>query len=88
MTFSQTPQPTLVEAPYAATWSVDLLVESLKACSHVYFGDLDKGATANLGLDDYLKALGNVTLVRDSTTTSPLNWSGQHDSVVVGRPVG
>ena len=61
MTFSQTPQPTLVEAPYAATWSVDLLVESLKACSHVYFGDLDKGATAKLGLDDYLKALGNVT---------------------------
>ena len=50
-----------MEAPYAATWSVDLLVEALKACSHVYFGDLDKGSTAKLGLDDYLKALGNVT---------------------------
>jgi hypothetical protein len=61
MTFSQTPQPSLVEAPYAATWSVDLLVEALEACSHVYFGDLDKGSTAKLGLDDYLKALGNVT---------------------------
>ena len=60
MTFSQTPQPSLVEAPYAATWSVDLIVEGLRACAQVYFGDDANGSTQNLGLDDYLKSLGNV----------------------------
>ena len=60
MTFSQTPQPSLVEAPYASVWSVDLLAEGLRSCAHVYFGDDSNGSTQNLGLDDYLKSLGNV----------------------------
>lgn len=61
MTFSQTPQPDLVEAPFAANWSVDFLTESLNACAHVYFGDSNQGTTDGLGLDDYLKSLGDVT---------------------------
>ena len=61
MTFSQTPQPELVEAPFAAMWSVDFLAESLKSCAHVYFGDDNNGSTNALGLDDYLKSLGDVS---------------------------
>jgi len=61
MTFSQTPQPDLVEAPFAAEWSVDFLAESLKACTHVYYGDDNNGTTDAIGLDDYLKSLGDVT---------------------------
>ena len=61
MTFSQTPQPNLVEAPFAAEWSVDFLAESLKACTHVYYGDDNNGTTDAIGLDDYLKSLGDVT---------------------------
>lgn len=61
MTFSQTPQPELVEAPFAAMWSVDFLAESLKSCAHVYFGDDSNGLTNALGLDDYLKSLGDVS---------------------------
>jgi predicted lipoprotein len=60
MTFSQTPQPSLVEAPYAGNWSVDLLTESLRAAARAYFGDRENGSTQALGLDDYLKSLGNV----------------------------
>ena len=61
ITFSQTPQPGLVEAPFAAEWSVDFLAESLNACAHVYYGNANHGTTEGIGLDDYLKSLGDVT---------------------------
>ena len=61
ITFSQTPQPGLVEAPFAAEWSVDFLAESLDACAHFYYGNANHGTTEGIGLDDYLKLLGDVT---------------------------
>ena len=61
MTFSGNPQPSLVEAPFAEDWSIDLLTEGLNACAHLYFGDQVNGASSSLGLDDYLKSLGNVS---------------------------
>lgn len=61
ITFSQTPQPDLVEAPFAAEWSVDFLAEGLKSCAHVYFGDDNNGTSNAIGLDDYLKSLGDVS---------------------------
>ena len=61
MTFSGNPQPSLVEAPFAEDWSIDLLTEGLNACAHLYFGDQANGASSSLGLDDYLKSLGNVS---------------------------
>ena len=60
ITFSQTPQPDLVEAPFAADWSVEFLEESLKACAQVYYGDENNGTSGDIGLDDYLKSLGDV----------------------------
>ena len=60
MTFTQTPRPELVEAPHVAVWSVGFLMEGLKACALVYYGDESNGATDDLGLDDYLKSLGDV----------------------------
>ena len=60
ITFSQTPQPGLVEAPFAADWSVEFLEESLKACAQVYYGDENNGTSGDIGLDDYLKSLGDV----------------------------
>lgn len=61
MTWSGNPQPSLVEAPFAEDWSIDLLSEGLKACAHLYFGDQVNGASSSLGLDDYLKSLGDVS---------------------------
>ena len=58
---SGNPQPSLVEAPFAEDWSIDLLSEGLKACAHLYFGDQANGASSSLGLDDYLKSLGDVS---------------------------
>jgi len=61
MTFSGNPQPSLVESPFAGSWSIDLLTEGLNACAHLYFGDQANGASSSLGLDDYLKSLGDVS---------------------------
>ena len=60
MTFSETPQPQLVEAPFAEGWSVDLMHEALIGCENFYFGDLVQGASQQIGLDDYLQSLGDV----------------------------
>tara|TARA_B100000768_G_scaffold128553_1_gene119167 strand:- start:99 stop:1250 length:1152 start_codon:yes stop_codon:yes gene_type:complete len=60
MTFSETPQPTLVEAPFAASWSIELMHEALIGCENFYFGDLEQGASQQIGLDDYLQSLGDV----------------------------
>lgn len=59
-TFTQTPRPNLVEAPYAATWSVDLLHEAMLSVDRIYHGDDQHGATDLPGLDDYLISLGDV----------------------------
>ncbi|MEE2919012.1 MAG: imelysin family protein, partial [Bacteroidota bacterium] len=61
MTWSGNPQPSLVEAPFAGDWSIDLLSEGLNACAHLYFGDQANGASSGLGLDDYLTSLGDVS---------------------------
>ena len=60
MTFSETPQPKLVEAPFAASWSIELMHEALIGCENFYFGDLEQGASQQIGLDDYLQSLGDV----------------------------
>ena len=59
MTFSETPQPQLVEAPFAETWSIELMHEALIGCENFYFGDHVQGDSQQIGLDDYLKSLGN-----------------------------
>lgn len=53
-TFSQTPLPELVEAPFAGSWSVDFMRTSLEAFKNIYLG------ADSIGLDDYLIALGDV----------------------------
>lgn len=53
-TFSQTPLPELVEAPYAEMWSVDFLRTSLEAFESIYLG------ADRTGLDDYLISLGET----------------------------
>lgn len=53
-TFSQTPLPELVEAPFAENWSVDFLRTSLEAFENIYLG------ADSTGLDDYLISLGEV----------------------------
>jgi hypothetical protein len=60
MTFSEIPQPKIVEAPFAANWSIDLMHEALIGCENFYFGDFEQGASQQIGLDDYLQSLGDV----------------------------
>jgi hypothetical protein len=59
-TFSQTIRPDLVEAPYAADWSVDLLYEAMVMADIIYHGNEKNATDAAIGLDDYLNALGEV----------------------------
>ena len=59
MTFSETPQPHLVEAPFSETWSVELMHEALIGCENLYFGDRMQGDSQQIGIDDYLKSLGD-----------------------------
>jgi len=58
-TFTQTPRPDLVEAPYAAVWSIDLMYEAMVMADLIYHGNAKTAVNAALGLDDYLNALGD-----------------------------
>lgn len=58
-TFSQTPLPGHVEAPFSGFMSVDLMQESFSAYRDLYNGTPFQG-DANLGLDDYLRSLGDT----------------------------
>ena len=58
-TFTQTPQPDLVEAPYAADWSVDFILEALVMADVIYRGNARDVVGTSIGLDDYLNALGD-----------------------------
>lgn len=64
-TFSQTPLPGLVEAPFAKNWSIDLMLEAMTALETLYFGDPHHGTTDAIGLDDYLVSLGDVSYGQD-----------------------
>ena len=58
-TFSQTPLPGHVEAPFAGDMSVDLIQEAFSAYRNLYNGVSAYG-DGNLGLDDYLRSLGDT----------------------------
>lgn len=58
-TFSQTPLPTHVEAPFAGDLSLDLMKSSFQAYRNFYMGVPLQG-DGTLGLDDYLRSLGDV----------------------------
>ena len=58
-TFSQTPLPGHVEAPFAGDMSVDLMQEAFSAYRDLYNGVPVQG-DGNLGLDDYLRSLGDT----------------------------
>lgn len=58
-TFSQTPLPGHVEAPFCGLMSADLMQEAFMAYRDLYNGVPVQG-DANLGLDDYLTSLGDT----------------------------
>ena len=58
-TFSQTPLPDHVEAPYIGDISVSLLKGAFESYRDVYLGTPVQG-DGSLGLDDYLRSLGNA----------------------------
>lgn len=58
-TFSQTPLPGHVEAPFAGDLSLHLMKEAFLSYRNLYLGVPVQG-DGTLGLDDYLKSLGDV----------------------------